>query len=182
MGLLTMSIFSQNRIIDLEKDNPSTLIGATYSQFRIFGLSADMTHDEAWARLNKESRVFGEVDPFNPERIHVYSAESKKALLYLVWNDYEEQMLSITVFVDCKEYLSTSFKRLLTFEVVDNNSNFRKNFLGNITRTETIENPFLNERTTDYYYDNIGIRMISQRFGSNERVIFIYGRHINRKM
>jgi hypothetical protein len=154
VGFLSL-IYAQNTPIDLERDNPNTLIGKTYLQFKIFNLSVNMTHEQAWFQINKDSRIYGEVDSYNPERIYVYNAENRKAILYLIWDKDEENMSSITVFIDCRSFLSSSFKRLLTFEAVDNASTFKTSFLGFPNRNRiTLDVPSINLKYITYYLNS----------------------------
>ena len=167
-------VFSQDNIINLERDNPNTLIGSSYLQFRVFGLSVNMTHEQAWERINSDSRIYGEDDRPNPGRIYVYDARNRKCILYLIWNQRENRMASMTVFNDCSDFLSSSFKRLLTLEAINGLSSF----LGNSNRSrETLNISSIGVLYTTYYYDDIGIQITHQKDSNGERVVFSFGRN-----
>lgn len=105
--------------IDLSKDNPSTLIHTRSTDYTIQGFQLGLTHDQAWEILENNSLFLGEIDAANPSRIYVYSRSDDgskgKAVLYLIREPTERKMSRITVFQDCRSFLSQSFRRLLTF-------------------------------------------------------------------
>jgi hypothetical protein len=168
---------TQSNTINLEKDDPNTLIGSTYTQFKIFGLSVNMTHEQVQTQINSDPRIIGLDDRNNSGRIYVYDARNRKYLLYLIWNPGEDRMSFMTVFNDCKNYLSPSFRRLLTLEAIDTSSSFISRFLGNSNRNGIgLDIPMIGTKYTIYYYDSIGIQITHRRSSSTEDVVFSFGR------
>jgi hypothetical protein len=163
--------------IDLCKDNPKTIIGARSNNFRIFGFRLGITHDEAWQILKKTDMLIGEKDSYNPYRIYVYRKNSLgnkgEAILYLIWEPGERELSEITIFQGCRTALSQNFRRLMTFEALDNNSEFKKTFIGYANSSNTtLDEPTVGLKYITFFYDDIGLEITHKlNYGSNE-VIF----------
>ena len=163
--------------IDLSNDNPNTLIGTKSNDYSIYGFRLGLTHDQVWQMLAKTHSLIGEKDRFNPSRIYVYSRNSDgskgNALLYLIWEPGEREMSRITVFQDCHSSLSQSFRRLLTFEAVDNNSEFKRKFIGYANRSKiTLDVRSIGLKHTTYFYDEIGLEVTHQHSSDGDQVVF----------
>lgn len=82
-------------------------------------------------------------------------------------------MNRITVFQDFRSSLSQNFRRLLTFEAVDNNSTFKQNFIGYANRSKiTLDVPSIDLKHTTYFYDEIGLEVTHKHSSDGEEVVF----------
>jgi hypothetical protein len=163
--------------IDLGKDNPNTLIGTKSNDYSIYGFQLGLTHEQAWQILAKTTSLVGEKDSYNPSRIYVYirNADGSKGdcVLYLIWDPGENRMRQITIFQDCHSFLSQNFRRLLTFEAVDNNSEFKKKFIGSANRSKvTLDVPTIDLKHTTYFYDEIGLTVTYKHSSDGDEVVF----------
>ena len=163
--------------IDLSKDNPNTLIHTRSTDYTIQGFQLGLTHGQAWKILENNNLLLGERDGANPSRIYVYSravdGSKGEAVLYLIWEPEEREMRRITVFQDCRGFLSESFRRLLTFEAVDGNSEFKRKFIGYPNRSKiTLDIPSIDLKHTTYYYDEIGLEITHKHSSEGEEVVF----------
>src|SRR5437867_6904978 len=118
-------------------------------------------------------------DDSNPTRIYVYSRKpdgSKgEAVLYLIWELGEETMSSITVFQGFRNSLSPNFRRLLTFEAVDNQSPIKREFLGYANRFKTtLDVPSIALKHITYFYDEIGIEVTHKHSSDGDEVVFTF--------
>lgn len=163
--------------IELTQDNPRTLISTKSQDYTIQGLRLGITHSKAWKVLAKMSSPIGFQDPYNPSRIYVYDRKPDgrkgEALLYLIWEPGEETMNQITVFHGFRGSLSQNFRRLLTFEAVDDQSPFKKQFIGYANRSKTtLVVPEIGLKHVTYFYDDIGLEITHKHSSEGEEVIF----------
>ena len=127
--------------------------------------------------FKKTSSLIGIKDERNPTRIYVHSRNPRgakgKAVLYLIWELTEARMSSITVFQDFRTSLSQNFRRLLTFEAVDNNSEFKREFIGCANRFKTtLDVPLIGLKAISYFYDEIGLEITHKHSTNGDEVIF----------
>ena len=177
--MLSVIIFSSQVVaFEFTKENPKTLIGTNSKEHSIFDIKLGMSHEQAWQIINKNSHILiGIKDASNPSRIYIYEKKGNgnqgKAILYLIWKPKINKMQSITVFQDCRSYLSRNFRRLLTFEAVDNSSSFKKNFLGYANKSKiTLDIPLIDSKHTTYFYDEIGFKIIHQHSSDEDKIVF----------
>ena len=173
----TSACFEQIVTIDLTKDNPETLIGTKSIDYNIYGLRLGLTHDQVWQILKEKKSLMGVKDEYNPSRIYVYSrnpdGSKGKCILNLIWEPGETKMSQITVFQDFRSSLSQSFRRLLTFEATDNNSEFKKKFIGYANKSKTTADiPLLGLKHITYFYDEIGLEVTHQHSSDGDIVVF----------
>jgi hypothetical protein len=140
-------------------------------------LRLGLTHSQAWDILTKTDSLIGEKDDVNPSRIYVYSRKPDggkgETLLYLIWNLNEKMMSSITIFQDFRDHLSHTFRRMLTFEAVDNESSFMREFIGYANRSKiTLDIPMIDLKHTTYFYDEIGLEVTHRHSPDGDDVIF----------
>lgn len=165
------------KTIELTKDDPPTLIHTNSKNYVINGLRLGMTHDEAWEILNKSDSLIGLKDVYNPSRISVYNQRSDgskgETVLNLLWEPYEKTMSKITVFPAFSDTLAPNWRRLLTSESIDNQSSFKKEFIGTATRVKpTLDLPEIGMRNMTYFYDEIGLEITHTR--SRNGVGFVF--------
>jgi hypothetical protein len=181
LGLLLLilgpSYAGQRASIDLSRDNPITLIGTKSKDYLILGFRLGLTHEEVWNILDKNNFYLGEKDFANSSKIYVYSRNEDgskgKSVLYLRWADNEREMNSIVVYEGISESLSQNFRRLFTFEVLDGDSSFKKNFIGREDQSEvTLDIPSINSKMTEYSYDEIGLVIHHSQSSRGEEVFF----------
>jgi hypothetical protein len=163
--------------IELTQDNPRTIISTKSKDYTIQGLRLGITHNEAWGLLAKISSLIGFHDPLNPARIYVYDrrpdGRKGEAVLYLIWEPGEETMSQITVFQGFRGSLSQNFRRLLTFEAVDDQSPFKKEFIGYANRSKiTLDLPEIGLKHVTYFYDDIGLEITYKRSSQGDEVVF----------
>ena len=176
--LSIMLVFSgQAAAFELTKDNPETLVGTNSSDYSISGIKLCITHDQAWQILKKNNSLIGVKDQDNPSRIYVYNKNQDgskgKSVLYLIWEPETVKMKSITVFQDYRSYLSRHFRRLLSFEAVDNNSEFKRRFVGYANRSKiTLDVPSIDLKHTTYFYDEIGLEITHKHSSDGDEVVF----------
>jgi hypothetical protein len=181
--LVAVSAYSGQAVaVDLGKDNPNTLIGTKSTDYRIYSFRLGLTHDQTWEILRNNNLLLGEIDGANPSRIYVYSrnvdSSKGKAILYLIWEPREKEMSKITVFQDCRSSLSQNFRRLLSFEAVDDNSDFKRNFIGYANRSKiTLDVPSIDLKHTTYFYDEIGLEVTHKHSSDGEEVVFAIVKH-----
>ncbi len=173
----TSAYSGQSVAIDLCKDNPRTLIGTKSGDYSIYGLRRGLTHDQAWQILKKTDSLMGIKAEHDPSTIYVYSrtpdGSKGEYVLCLVWKRGETKMSRIAVFQGFRSSLSQSFRRLLTFEAVDNNSGFKRTFIGYANRSKTdIDLPLTGLKSITYFYDEIGLEVTHLRLFESERVNF----------
>lgn len=167
----------QATTIDLCKDNPTTLVGTKSTDYRINGLRLGLTHEQTWKILEGSNLLLGERDSSNPSRIYVYRRNndgSKGAsVLYLIWEPGEKGLGRITIFPDYCSSLSQNFRRLLSFEVLDSTSEFKRDFIGYPNRSKiTLNLPQIDVKHTSYFYDEIGLAIIHKHNLNDEEVVF----------
>ena len=163
--------------IDLGKDNPNTLLGTKSTDYSIYGFRLGLTHEQTWKMLEKKNSFLGEKDDANLSRMYVYSrnvdGSKGKAVLYLIWEPGEREMSRITVFQDCRSSVSQSFRRLLTFEAVDENSEFKRKFIGYANKSKiTLDVPSIDLKHTTYFYDEIGLEVTYKHSSKGDEVVF----------
>lgn len=164
-------------VIDLNIDNPSTLIGTNSINYKICGFRLGLSHDQAWEIIKRNNLILGEIDEANPSRIYVYCPNldgiKGDSVLYLIWEPNEIELSQIIVFHDYRNFLTQNFRRLLSFESLDDKSDFKKSFIGYANRTEvTLDLPSLDLKITSYVYDDIGLEVIHNHFADEEKVAF----------
>ena len=163
--------------IEMTVDNPRTLIGTTSKALSVCGLSLGLSHREAWRIIDDSADLTGIKDRYNPSRIYVYhkrlTGGQREAIFYLVWQPGETAMSQLTVFRGCRELLAPNFKRLMTFEAIDNHSSFKHEFIGYPSGSKSSPNfPELTLKLTSYCYENIGLEIIHSRDSQGEDVRF----------
>lgn len=174
---ITLLLHSQVFAFELTKDNPKSLIGTNSSKYTIAGIKLGITHDDAWKLLKENDSLVGIKDTRNSERIYVHSKNKDgtkgKAVLYLIWEPGMKKMSIITIFQDYKSHLSVNFRRLLTFEAVDKNSEFKKKFIGYANRSKiTLDVPSIDAKHTTYFYDEIGLNVTHKHSSDGDSVVF----------
>lgn len=167
-GLLFLLCFpakAQNEIPrrEITTGEIKTLLNTQSERLSIMGLNLSMTLRQAQAFLNNSDSLIGERDSYNPGRIYVYEKTTGggkgKALLYLIW-DGRATMKQLTVFEDFKSHLNDNFKKLLTMEALDKNSEFTKNFIGTPDRSAvTLDVQSIRYKHITYFYDKIGLEV-----------------------
>jgi len=176
--IVALSAYSeQTNSIDLGQDNPTTIVDTKSTNYRICGFQIGLTHEQTWMVLSNNKGLLGEKDVENPSRIYVYSrnVDGSKGhpLLYLIWEPSEREMSQITVFQDFRSHLSQSFRRLLTFEAVDDKSDFKRKFLGYANRSKIkLDVPSIDLKHTTYFYDDIGLQVTHKHSSDGEEVVF----------
>ena len=159
-------------VTELTKDNPETLIGKHSENFSIFGVKLGMSHKEAKLALQKDNRLIAEVDSADPSRLYVYNKKGE-SLLYLIWEPNIETLSKITLFIDSRIYLKDNFKRLMSFESLDENSIFIKKFIGYPNKIfKSLDVPSIQLLHINYLYEDIGIVIIHKKSKDGEKVIF----------
>jgi hypothetical protein len=163
--------------VDITVAEVPSLIGLKSENLSVFGLHLGMSRPDAERLLRDSGKFMGIQDEYNSTRIHVYeklpNGAKGKAVLYLIWETNESGLQMITVFQDSRAYLTPSFRRLLTFEAVDNASEFKRRFIGYPHRSKiTLDIPTDNIKHTTYFYDEIGLRITHQHHGKDEAVVF----------
>jgi hypothetical protein len=164
-------------VVNANKDAVQTLIGRKSTDLAIYGLRLGITHEQAWVLIQKEESLLGLKDAMNPSRIYVYNKKPDgtkgENLFYLIWNPGEKYLTRITFFQDSRSHLSPSFRRILTFEALDNNSEFKRKFIGYANSSKTTLNvPEVRAKHITYYYDEIGLEIVHQRHGDRETIVF----------
>ena len=167
----------QASAIDLGKDNPNTLLGTKSTDYSIYGFRLGLIHEQTWKMLEKNNLLWGERDDSNPSRIYVYGrnvdGSKGEAVLYLIWEPGEREMSRITVFQGCRSFLSQSFRRLLTFEAVDESSEFKRKFIGYANKSKiTLDVPSIDLKQTTYFYDEIGLEVSYMHSSEGDEVVF----------
>lgn len=95
------------------------------------------------------------------------------SVLYLIWKPGETGISEITVYKGFKDSLADNFRRLLTKEALDRNSQFMKSFAGLPDRFQVaLEIKSNGFKITDYYYDAIGFKVSHLDAGDHEDVYF----------
>lgn len=169
-------LFALNNLtyaIELTKDNPDTLIGKNSKEFSVFGVKLGMSHKQAESALQKDGRLFAKVDKFNTSRLYVYDKIDKQAILYLIWEPGSEVLSQITVFSDSRFFLTDNFKKLLSFEVLDEDSRFKKKFIGyHNKRFTSLDIPSIQSKNINYSYEDIGIKITHLKSADEEWIVF----------
>lgn len=170
--LLQSNLCYAVRELELTKDNPETLLGKHSENFSIFGVKLGMSHREAKLALQKDNRLIAVVDRANPSRLYVKNKKGDD-ILYLIWEPNIETLSEITLFLDSRIYLKDNFKRLMSFESLDENSTFIKNFIGYPNKiSKSMDMPSIQLLHITYHYEDIGIDVTHKKFSDNEEIIF----------
>jgi len=174
---VSSAVSEQADAIELTRDNPRTLISTKSIDYTIHGLRLGITHSQAWDILAKTNSLMGLKDVFNPSRIYVYGrmpdGSKGEAVLYLIWEAGEKTMSQITVFQRFRDSLSKNFRRLLTFEAVDDQSPFKREFIGYANRSKTtLDVPTIGLKHITYFYDEIGLEVTHKRSSDGDEVVF----------
>lgn len=174
---ITLALSGQAVAFELTKDNPETLIGSKSNNYSISGFRLGITHDQAWRILKENNSLIGVKDGANPSRIYVYTQNQDgsrgKAVLYLIWEPGMAKLGQITVFQDYRNILSKNFRRLLTFEAVDDTSAFKRNFIGYANRSKiSLDVPEIDMKHKTYFYDEIGLEISHQHSSDEDKVVF----------
>ena len=175
--LIFLRVSLANAAIDLCEDNVETLVGTASTDFSIHGIRLGLTQEEAWQILYADGTFIGEIDKSNPSRIYVYGKNRDGAkgdsLLYLIWEPTKTGMSQISIFQGFRKSLAPNFRRLMTFEAVDNGSAFKKAFIGYANRSEiTLDIPSIGTKHRTFFYDDIGIEVVHQHHSGDEQVMF----------
>ncbi len=175
--LLILILPYQLLAFELTKDNPKTLIGTNSSEYTINGIKLGMTHNQARYQLQKNISLIGVKDKNNPSRIYVYSTNKNgnkdKAVFYLIWKPKAKELKKIVIYQDYRSSLSKMFRHLLTFEAIDNNSKFKRKFIGYANKSRiTLDIPSIDLKHTTYFYDDIGIEITKKHSSDEETVNF----------
>jgi hypothetical protein len=158
---IPLAYSEQATALDLTKDNPKTLIGTNSKDYSIYDFRLGLTHEQAWQAINKNSLI-GEKSEYHPDNIEVYNRNSDgskgKSVLKLMWASGIAKMNGIVVYQDFRTSLSPNFRRLMTFEAIDDDSAFKKEFIGYENKMETP--PGVNGSFTKiHFYDDIGLKV-----------------------
>ncbi len=163
--------------IDVTLDNPSSLISTEPKSIVVKGIRLGMTRQEVAKVLSTSEELMGVEDENNLSRVYVYHRNSDgsrgDAVLYLIWEPAETKMNRITVFQAYRGSLSKTFKRLLSFEAVDDKSSFKRDFVGYANRQKvTLNIPEIGLKHVTYYYDDLGLEITHKHGSRGDEVIF----------
>lgn len=172
--LLTAMFFVTNHHPALSDDDPKS-VRKTYKEITktditryeditateilIFGISFNMSINEALEVIKLNDKVFFEVDPFNSNRYYLYDYEIVKErylpLAYFIWDESGQKLLEIIIYTGFTKYLVGNTKKLLTLDVINKNSLIVKTFMGYPVKKEvTLDLPSIGLKTFCYYYPN----------------------------
>ncbi|HPD65423.1 MAG TPA: hypothetical protein P5050_06790 [Bacteroidia bacterium] len=131
----------------------------TATEILIFGISFNMSINEALEVIKLNDKVFFEVDPFNSNRYYLYDYEIVKErylpLAYFIWDENGQKLLEIIIYTGFTKYLVGNTKKLLTLDVINKNSLIVKTFMGYPVKKEvTLDLPSIGLKTFCYYYPN----------------------------
>ncbi|NLJ06140.1 MAG: hypothetical protein GX437_00585 [Sphingobacteriales bacterium] len=131
----------------------------TATEILIFGISFNMSINEALEVIKLNDKVFFEVDPFNSNRYYLYDYEIVKErylpLAYFIWDESGQKLLEIIIYTGFTKYLVGNTKKLLTLDVINKNSLIVKTFMGYPVKKEvTLDLPSIGLKTFCYYYPN----------------------------
>jgi len=131
----------------------------TATEILIFGISFNMSINEALEVIKLNNKVFFEVDPFNSNRYYLYDYEIVKErylpLAYFIWDENGQKLLEIIIYTGFTKYLVGNTKKLLTLDVINKNSLIVKTFMGYPVKKEvTLDLPSIGLKTFCYYYPN----------------------------
>jgi azurin len=160
------------------------LAGIKSAAISIYGFHLGMTRPEAESLLEKSSILIPVPDGANPNRIYVYDrrpdGSKGKCVLYFIWNAGSSTMDGITVFPDFRPHLKTDLKRLLSFEAVDDRSDFMKYMFGYPNRSKvTLDVSSIGIKHTTYYYDTLGISVTLRHSNDGDDVVLTLSAHDN---
>jgi hypothetical protein len=167
----------QANVIELTQDNPTTLIHTKSKDYSINGLRLGMTQSDALKLLDMSGSMLGPKYVQNPSRIDVYhrrlDGSKGQAVLYLNWESDKKLMNRITVLEAFSDSLAPKWRRLLTLDSVNDQSPFKKEFIGAASRTKPIiDLPDLGIKHQTYFYDEIGLEVTQKRSPRGDEVIF----------
>jgi len=173
---LTSPLLAQNKTINMRIDNPDTLIDTLSTQYVVEGIKLGLSQREVSQLLKNNNALMEENNERFPLQTGVYMINkdgSKGAqVMNLIWYSDSKNLESIAIFSSYSEQLTNNFRRLLTLEAVDKNSNFMKKFIGYANRIKT---PVLqsNYIVKIYHYDDIGLAVVLTFSDGNKYVSFV---------
>lgn len=142
----------------------------------VYGVYLGMKKTDAKTMINLNSMLAAEKDEYNTKsvndedtkelRLYIYEKDSNtgkkgNCLLYLIWNDGSTGIDKIMIFKDFSKYAKGMTAKLFTKDVVDENSDFYKKYLGKSTGSK------LGSYTNNYFYQNKNIEIIEYKDTEN---------------
>lgn len=125
----------------------------------VFGLYLSMDIQEVKNKIELNHNIFIERDPFNSNRFYLLDKEKYSGknivLAYFIWEKNNIGLKEIVLYHGFMKYMIGNSKKLLTYDVLDNNSHIFKFFLGQASSKEVIlDIPKIQTRSIAYYYAN----------------------------
>lgn len=154
----------------------------TSGDLSVFGIGLGMSQNEAMAAMDLHPELYYEEDNMHESgdfRIYVYdrmdNGASKNCILYLIWDNGQATLSSITFFEDFIFYLQGSSRDLLTLNAIDPESDIYRNYLGEPGYSEvTLDIPMIGLKHITYYYPSRGLEITHKRNSDGESVVFAF--------
>jgi len=127
-------------LLDITAVEMPSLIGLKSEKLSVYKLHLGMLRPDAERILRDSKKLIGIADDRNSTRIYVYeklpNGGKGKNVFNLIWKTDKPGLQRIVVFPAFSSYLTHNFRRLLTFEAVDNTSENKNKFVGYPSRSK----------------------------------------------
>jgi len=157
----------QTKYVELTEADSAAFAKLKSMQISVYGIHLGMSRKDVEAILRKSTIMVGVENKTDKKynRLYVYQkkADGSKSdcILCLVWDLSQKKLQQILIFHGFRNHLKDDLKRLLTLEVFDDNSEFKKKVFGRANRSSTtFDIPQIKSKHITYYYDDRGIEVV----------------------
>jgi len=144
---------------EITKTDITKYSNINYNEILIFGISFNMSINDALQKTEDHPAIFFKVDPFNNTRYYLYDTSVVNGrnipLAYFIWDENGKTLKEVIIYAGFKKYLVGDSKKLLGLDVINKNSELVKTFMGYPVKKEiTLEIPAIGLKTFCYFYPN----------------------------
>jgi hypothetical protein len=178
--LANTALSQHNEYIEITEKDITEYPEITSDKISVFGMHLGMNPDDVYLSLINNKNLNYYVDQMhmtNDVRIYVYDKDEfgkdKNCILYLIWENRQIELSSISFFEDFDSYLIGNTKKLLGFDAIDADSDLSKDFLGIPDHdfvTLNIPSNRIKHRT--YFYKSKGLSVTFKENADEQSVIF----------
>jgi hypothetical protein len=147
---------TSNRFKEITKEDITLFRDIKSTDITVFGLYLSMKLEEIVREINQYDFLYVEKDVFNENRLYVYDDKGNdmnNTLAYLILDENTFDLKEIVLYPAMIKYLIGNSKKLLTLEMINQNSDIVKYFTGiPQQRKKILDIPSLHLESYTYYY------------------------------
>jgi len=126
------------------------------TEITVFGLYLNMKLEDIVKEVDKYDFIYVEKDVFNENRLYLYDDKATNAdntLAYLILDENTFDLKQIVLYPNMIKYLIGNTKKLLTLEMINQNSDIVKYFTGlPDQRKKVMDIPSLHMESYEYFF------------------------------